>query len=151
MSENLIAKDALDSPDRDFLTWAGRFAVVPPVAVTVLLSTSMDAKATGTHKSGGSWDGFGRKSDGRGIFGGKGGFGGKSGFGSDGRKQKLLLEIALKLCNLRECRTQVTQPGFWPQLTGYGWPGLRASHTFSSPDVRPSARSVPTTPPFGRF
>jgi hypothetical protein len=43
---------AVDSPDRrDFLAKAGRFAVVTPAAVTVLLSTSMDAEARGIFNS----------------------------------------------------------------------------------------------------
>lgn len=44
----------VDAPERrEFLKKAGKFAVVTPAAVTVLLSTSLDANATGIFKSGG--------------------------------------------------------------------------------------------------
>lgn len=51
--------ETLDGPStssgrREFLVKAGRFAAVTPAAVTVLLSTSMDA-AAGVHKSGGGY------------------------------------------------------------------------------------------------
>lgn len=50
-----VVSDEVNSPKRrEFLAKAGRFAVVTPVAVTVLLSTSMEADAHRFHKSGGS-------------------------------------------------------------------------------------------------
>lgn len=52
------ADAAVDAPERrDFLKKAGKFAVVTPAAVTALLSTSMDANATGIFKSGGGYAG----------------------------------------------------------------------------------------------
>jgi len=55
MSENHESSHGgIDSSGRrEFLVKAGRFAVVTPAAVTVLLSTSLDAEAGGIHKSGG--------------------------------------------------------------------------------------------------
>lgn len=50
--ERDVIDGGVDSPERrDFLATAGRFAVVTPAAVTVLLSTSMDAQARGLFKS----------------------------------------------------------------------------------------------------
>ena len=54
MSEDhdIVGDGAVDLPERrDFLAKAGRFAVVTPAAVTVLLSTSMDAQAGRIFKS----------------------------------------------------------------------------------------------------
>lgn len=49
-----VVSDEVNSPKRrEFLAKAGRFAAVTPVAVTVLLSTSMEADAGRIHKSGG--------------------------------------------------------------------------------------------------
>lgn len=49
-----LPADKADSPERRaFLKKAGRFATVTPIAATVILSTSMEADATGLFKSGG--------------------------------------------------------------------------------------------------
>ena len=53
--EHSEKENAVESPERRaLLAKAGKYAAVTPVAVTVLMSTSMKADAGGIFKSGGS-------------------------------------------------------------------------------------------------